>query len=342
MRPAAAILALLLVTPAAFAADPAAPRVVVPTPRHDFGIVPPSEVLEHTFVLRNEGTAPLEIYGVEASCACTATAFDRVVPPGGTGKVTAQVDTRKLKGRTEATLGVRTNDLQNLTVTLTTVVDVRPVLAAFPGYARWSVVRGEKEGSIGQTVWALDGKEFKVLRVEAPAPLSASVRPATEEEKREKVTGAQWRVEATLGPEAPVGPLAGEIEVVTDHPTQPVLRIPVSGFVRPVLHLTPPSGNFGAIDLAKPKRAVFHLQNFATEKIAVLSVETSVPGVEVVLEPEEEGRSYEIELRFAPDMAAGPFRGELKIKTDSAKVPELTIPVSGTIQVAAAQAGNAR
>ncbi len=41
------------------------PKAVYPAAVHDFGTVERGDTLEHTFIVRNEGTAPLEIVSVK-------------------------------------------------------------------------------------------------------------------------------------------------------------------------------------------------------------------------------------------------------------------------------------
>ena len=338
MRRAAAILALSLFAPPAFPADTAAtptalaPKAVAVDPVKDFGTVQPGPTIRHDFVIRNEGTAPLELVGAVPSCECTVTEFDRIIPPGGTGKVSASLDTRVLTGPSKGVIEVTTNDLANLTLTLTTQVNVHHLLLARPGYARWNMVQGEKEGTIGQTMWSQDGKEFEVLEVVAPGFIRTGFRPAQEAELRPGVDGSQWRLELTVDSWAPTGPIAGFVEVKTNHPAQPVMRLPVSGFVRPILHVTPPTGEFGSLQLETGKRAVFHVQNFATELIEVLGVDSTVTGLDVKLSSEEAGRSYRIEVLIPTTMAAGPFEGALRIRTDNSKVPLVEVPLSGTVE----------
>jgi hypothetical protein len=332
------MLALLCAALPAFAAETApaaAPKAVVSVPVHDFGSVPPVEVLQHTFEIRNEGAAPLEITKVETDCKCTATEFDHEVAPGAVGKVTAAVDTRVLNGAVEGVLSVHTNDPSNPVLQLRTKVIVGHILSAKPGYARWNTVQGEKEGVIGQTVWANDGAPFEVLRVEAPPGVKTSFRSANDTELRPDAKGSQWHVEASIDSKAPVGAITGFLEVVTTHPKQPNMRIPISGFVRPVMHSTPPTGELGAITPDGRKSARFFVQNFATEKIEITGADSTVKGAKLEVTPIEDGRSFNVDLILPASMPAGSFTGALRIRTDSAKVPVFEIPLSGTVTKAA-------
>jgi uncharacterized protein DUF1573 len=344
MRVRFAILALLFVgAPVIAAEEPAAPapKAVVVESSHDFGTVPPVEILHHTFEIRNEGNAPLEIQKVESDCKCTATDFDQVVPPGAVGKVNAAVDTKVLNGDVQGLLAVRTNDPAKPVIELHTKVFVRPLLSAKPGYGRWNMVQGEKEGVISQTIWSVDGVDFKVLRVDAPPQFRTSFRAATGDELKSDAKGSQWHVESAVVTTAETGPITGYIEVVTDHPTQPVLRIPVSGFVRPILHMTPPTGDFGEISLPKDLTSTFRLQNFATEKMTIVSAQSTVKGTKVDVVPVDEGRSWDIKLHFPASLATGKFKGVLRVRLDNPKAPVIEVPLSGTVVKAKPATGGA-
>ena len=64
----------------------AAPRVTVSETSHDFGKVFEDRALSHTFVIKNEGDAPLKVEDVDPDCACTVPRYDRVIPPAARGR----------------------------------------------------------------------------------------------------------------------------------------------------------------------------------------------------------------------------------------------------------------
>lgn len=64
-------------------AGEAQPRIVVPETRYDFGRIGPQDMVERTFILRNEGQAPLTISRAYTTCGCTTAEFSSsVIPPG--------------------------------------------------------------------------------------------------------------------------------------------------------------------------------------------------------------------------------------------------------------------
>jgi hypothetical protein len=317
----------------ALAADKPQPKIVVPAPIHDFGTVEKSMKLGHDFELRNEGSAPLLIREARPDCACAVASFDKTIAPGATGKLHVDFDPADMLGPIRKTVVVYTNDPAAPEVHLTIAAVVQPALAMKPGYARYIYVQKEQAGVVTQTVWARDGADFRVLEVKSPYPfLKTAFWEATPEERLPDQAGKQWKITTTLDPESPVGPLEKAVEVITDHPRHRQLELPVSGFVRPVVAVTPPTADLGTRKRGEPFRGTLKVQTFATEPIAVTEVTTDVRGLVPTLETVTEGRVYRVALAFSDDIATGPFSGKLKITTASPKAPVVEVPLSGTIE----------
>jgi hypothetical protein len=302
-------------------------------PVADLGTVVKGDSATHAFVLRNTGDAPVTIERVTSSCGCTVAEFDETIPPGGEGTVRAELDTLMVNGSGSSSIEVYAAGQEAPAVTLQLDYNVVSKLLAHPGYARWIYVQHEPEGTLGQTVYAEDGADFEVVSVESPMPaIAVTFREATPEERVEDFEGRQWRVEPTLDSEAPVGPIVGFLTVHITHPDQKVMQIPVSGFVRPALFVEPQSGALGSLELAAPRRLVFHVRRFATDPIAVTGAETDVPGISARVEPVEEGVRYDVVVELDPAaMAEGPFAGKLRLTTDNEKLPSMTVDLSGTL-----------
>ncbi len=310
----------------------AAPKAVVAETIKDLGVIPKGDKATAVFTISNEGTADLEIHEVRAACGCTVASFDGRIAAGKTGKVTAVIDTTNLYGANSKSLTVFTNDPTNPTIVLTIKSDVKPYLAASPGYARFNTVRYEKEGTITQNLWAEDGNDFKVIKVEAPYSfMRAAFREAKDDENIDRGKGRQWLVDLTLDSDAPVGALTKHLVITTDHPRQKTVKIPVSGFVRPVLAVTPPQVNFRSVDEDETKRTHLLIKNFATEAIQVTSATSDLDNLVVTIDTLEEGRKYRLRLEMKASSKKGPFSGKLTIGTDSSKAPKLEVDIRGTV-----------
>lgn len=308
------------------------PRAQVVESVKNLGTVAQGRTAAAEFTIRNVGSAPLRILEVQSSCDCISVDFDETASPGEGARIHATLDTRAIPSGTPTMITVRTDDPENERIELGLEVMVEPRLAARPEVARWIYVQHEPEGTIEHTVGALDGAEFRILRVETPGPhFRVSYRPATEEVV-EAFSGSQWVVSVTLSEDAPVGPIEGPVSIYTDHPVQELLEIPISGFVRPIAHLTPQDGHFGRIELDRPKNAVFELTNFSAAPLRIEEVQHSLQGLEVRVVEMDAGHRFQIRLTFNPEQArAGDFQETLRIRTDHEHLPVVELPISGTL-----------
>ncbi len=297
----------------------------------DAGKVPVGEPVEVEFTLENRGTAPLEVTQVRPACGCTVAEYDETIAPGATGTVRAVLDTTSLVGPNAKAVTVYTNDPANPRIQLTIKSNPQPFLTVEPGYARFtSFVHDEEDQTQQQLLWTDDFEALEVTGVETPAEwVEASFRPATAAERSEEGTGAQWRIEVTLAKEAPVGPVADQVVVRTNHPRQKSIAIPVSGFVRPMVAVTPPDVDFGKVDPAEEQQWGILVRNFGSAPLAIEGVRSTVPGIEVEVEPLEEGQRYKLVFTPTPALARGPFDGRVELRTNLAEQRTITVGVRG-------------
>jgi len=327
-----ALCAALLVTASLWAAG--APKAAVVEPIKDVGNVAKGEKIVHDFAIKNDGNADLTITNVQPACGCTVAEFDKVIKPGQTGKVHAVVDTSTFSGAIAKGISVFTNDPAAPQIELTLRAKIEPYISVKPGYARYITVQGEaQEGHIVQSLWAPDGSAWDVTSVDSPYPfLKVTFREAKPEERVPDAKGKQWQIEMNLANDAKVGPLSDYVTVHTSHPKQKLVQIPVSGFVRPVIAVTPPTADFGTIELKEPMRKALNIRNFATEPIKVTGVDPNLPkGIEAKLEPLQEGREYQVRVILNPEIGKGPFHGKVTIHTDSPKVPTIEVEFKGIV-----------
>jgi hypothetical protein len=117
-----------------------------------------------------------------------------------------------------------------------------------------------------------------------------------------------------------------------DHPKQKRLRIPVSGFVRPMFAVTPATAQLGDIERGRlPASAGLVLKSFHAEPVELHAATTDVPGIRVEIVPVERGRTFRLRVVLEPTLADGPFAGTIQVRTSNAKRPTIEVPLSGRI-----------
>ena len=309
-----------------------APRVVVTPESQELGVVGLGEEAVAEFLVRNEGGAPMTLAAPKLP---RGTGVEGLVPelaPGESVSLRFGIDTLKAAPDPRQVWTLVTNDPQRPQVPLSVRLDVRPFLLVRPGAARYITVQNAREGTITQTIGAVDGLTFRVLGVDSPVPsLRVSFHEARPEERQQGWTGSQWRVLSTLASRSPVGALTGSIVVHTDHPRQKRAFIPVSGFVRPMLAVTPPEARLGDLDRRRAKPVHLLVKNFAEAPLEVTGVSSDVAGVGVQLEPIEPGRTWRLRLFPIPEGPLGPFEGRLLVYTASPEAPRFEVPLSGRL-----------
>lgn len=326
------LLALLLVPGLPAVAGPA-PRAEVVDPVHDAGVVPRGETVDHDFEIRNSGEAALEIREVRPNCGCSVADFDASIPPGEVGRVRVAVDTTSFRGAIAKGATVFTNDVATPTLRLTLKAEVRPFVEVVPDYVRLLQVRGEEPATTTHRLWFPGDDEAEVTGAGSPFPyIRASVRPAGEEDRDPDGPARQWLLVTELSPEAPRGPLTGEVVVETDHPRRPQRAIPITGFVQEPLTVTPPRIDLGTFAATEPRKASVLVNNVGGEPVRITGVETDVEGLRTEVEEEEGSEELAIYLTLAPGHPPGPVEGTLTVRTTSERLPTLEVPIRGSVR----------
>lgn len=310
----------------------AEPKAIVTNSIVDVGIVPRGDIVEQTFEIVNEGDSALAITEVKPSCGCTVVDYDRTIAPRATGSIKATLNTKGLSGPVAKSIRVYTDDRSNPELKLVIKANIRAYVESEPGYARFLAVRGEGSKTVDQKLYSEEPGDLVVNNVSSPFPfIDVDFREAAEDERLSGKPGRQWVVSATLLANAPEGSFADFVTVNLAHPKLKRLKIPVSGFVQPVVAVLPRVADFGRKDLSVPQSAILEVKNLGAAAVSLGDVETDVAGLVPELEVIDEGRLFRLRLTLDPKMPKGDFRGTLKIPTSSRLQPEISVDVRGTI-----------
>ena len=330
------------------AAPAKAPRLTVVEPVKDFGTVPKGEKLSWSFLVKNTGDADLEIIAARPACGCTVADFDKVIKPGQTGKVTANVDTATFAGPIAKPVTLETNDPTNPSAQITIHAVVKPYVEAHPaGFVRFNLLQGDSE-SQSVTLYSEEEEPFQIVKIESPQEW-IKVDHAKIEDAAQLAAGvgrpgqAQYKINFTVtGNNVKLGPIAEKVRIVTNSKHQPEYTISVSGVIRPTYRVEPTGINFGEVaptDTAATRTIKFRTNNLkAPDAFVVAKAESTVPGVAASVKPTDNKGEYEVTLQVAKDAKPGDIDGAIKVFTSDKVNPTYTIPVKGTIKSAAAPA----
>ena len=279
------------------------------------------------------------------------TEFDKVIPPGREGKVTASVNTDHIKGPTTKSVTVTTNDTANprfvleIKANITVPIDVQPSdniqLQAKLGEAKSSEV----------TISAVDKKPFDIVSIsDVPgiksvmAPVSADGKTGTAKDGKDAVAGksllsgsASYKLTVSTLPDAAVGRTWQTVNVATNHPKVPTLPIHVSLFVQGEVEVVPERVYIQAAAPANPAGVTAPPQPAPSQTVKIRKSEgaplklegvtSSDPDITATLKTVTEGKEYDLEIKYSGKPGRGMVSAQVSVKTNVAKQEQVVIPV---------------
>jgi hypothetical protein len=191
-----------------------APRIVADEPNFNFGTQPNTETIEHTFTIRNDGDASLEIARVRSSCGCTVgKVSSTLLAPGESAEITGRFNLRGRSGPQRSTLTVESNDPQQPRYRLTmngvaqrANVEIRPSTLLF-GALKAGATANRTIEVVGV---AGDGFDLTEVRLESD-PFSAG--------EPEQLAPHHYRIPVQFTAAGDAGERQAIVTVLTSHPS---------------------------------------------------------------------------------------------------------------------------
>ncbi len=301
----------------------------------DFGMVPKGDKIKALFKVKNTGKAPLEIQQVRPTCGCTVANFDHTIPPGGAGKIEAEVDTAEFSGPITKAVLVFSNDPINPQVNLVIKADVRSYIEVLPRplVIFRNVLQGEP-ATEKLILSSADGTDFKVEGTEASGgPYQIAYRELGEKERIPDRKGSQWEVSITVPANAPEGMLNQKVVVKTTSPKAPEVTINITGAVRPVVQVIPPEVNFGSVaGDALVGHNVLVINNRQGAELTLSDAKVDNPNFTTEVIPLQAGQRFQVAVSMKAGTPKGDQRGTLTIKTSDPARKVIEVPVLATVQ----------
>ena len=251
------------------------------------------------------------------------TEFDKVIPPGGVGKVTASLDTSHYKGPITKSVQVTTGDPGARPVVLLLKAEIVTVIDVAPSNTPVLRTTAGEPKPTELTVSAADGKAFDVLAVQADPSVRVAVRPdPPTPAARHPAQGAHGRpvasgsnryvVTVTPTPKAPVGSSIAIVKLSTNQPKVVPQRLEVQpGPEAPVLH----------VKISKPGGGT----------LKILEVASSDPEFKATTSAIAKGREYDLAVRYTGKPGRGPVNSRITVKTDEPQQRTIVIPLTGRL-----------
>lgn len=306
------------------AAAAAAPKLTLAEPVVNVGAVDCGVVLKQRFVLRNDGDAPLELSWTPPP-ELKLLHGDKSIAPNASGAVEVEADTSTLS-LPELKLRIRgkSNDPAQAEFTLEIQGKLNFAVIAQPPYVRVISVKTETAASMIK-LKSVDDAPFRVLEATSKDNMfTFSALPAG--------AATQHEIRAVLSPDWKVGPLVGWIDLRTDHPRRPKVRLHVSGFLRPALQASPPEMDFGNVPAAEGLKRSAKVTNYLAPPAEFDTPECASPFIRIETEVTSPGRVLELRVQILPGAPKGPFNATIRVRTKLPLGSTTEIPVRAVIQ----------
>lgn len=326
------ILAAALIAGSSFLSDAWAETrrgvLEVPEKIFDFGSAPQGQKVVHEFDFKNSGNADLVIQRMAPSCGCTAVfATDNIIKPGQVTKIKAEFDTSGFTGSKTKTIDVFTSDLDSPQVSLVIKGTVLPSITVDPPRLDY-----------GEVVPSKDGEALrKIVSVSLASGSDLSISDAKVFSKYitvERIAGddhaAKFAVK--IDPTMPRGPMRERVVVELKGGKHPnVVTVPVVGFVRGSVRVSPLTVSVGIIEGKSPIERTAKIENTGKAPLKVLGVSTTSDAVKASVSEIQPGQTYVVKISVDPSKVRADLRASVEIETDLPEEERITINVFGVM-----------
>ncbi len=193
----------------------------VPGTSIEFGEFIQGQKAQKVVQLKNIGMDTLRIGEVKAACGCTATLLSKKnLGPGEMSDLSITFDTHAYTGRVTKQVYIASNDSANPKLTISFTANITPVLMISPQY--FAFEKATMDTTMYRTINIKNGLQKESVKITSVHSDSSAIKLTLL--KNELMPGEQTQLQAEFHPTKP-GSLQGDVELTTDHPNLPVLKI---------------------------------------------------------------------------------------------------------------------
>jgi len=209
----------------------------------DFGSVPRGPALTHPFRVTNKTRGPVRISNVRVSCGCTtATALKTDLAPGEATAILVHMDTTRFTGVRSVTIYVQFDRPEFEEVRLWIQANARNDFAVTPDTLAFGQVKRAGTPTAAVTI-TFYGSDVRVVEAKTESNyIRTAVRPV-----RRQDSEVAYELRARLRADAPVGKWYSDVWLLTDNPTIPQVRVPLTVEIESSLSISPEAVTLGQV-----------------------------------------------------------------------------------------------
>lgn len=308
-----------------WAQDASAPIIKFSKDTHDFGTIEKGSKVVTEFEFVNAGKSVLTIEDVKTSCGCTtATPEKREYQPGEKGVIPVTFDSSRFANKITKTITVMSNDPENSKYYLKILGNVESEIEAKPTLVSlYNVKREDTEREI-------EISSNKLAKLEVSDITSdldfVTVKTQAVDDKNVKL------LINIMGSKAPktTTTFRGEVKLKTNGEKVNEISIPVHLKFEEPIRVLPRFISFFGSKKGEARTVTVVLTSTDKKPFKVLSASADIEGVSVA--PSNESiDQHQVEVKLSESAAEGKFAGFLIMKTDMEDMPEIRIPIRGSV-----------
>jgi hypothetical protein len=192
----------------------------------DFGDVLSFTPAKRILIIKNLGTETLTLSNIDASCGCTATLLSNDhIAPNDSSTLTITFNSKQFAGKVHKAVSIVTNDTTNRAIDIKFTANVLRILEIEPEYLfiRTAI---DSTGYQNTVIKNVGSDTIKILSV-----ISTSNLITTKLTKDIIKPSEETTLSATFTPKSN-GIVNGNVELKTDHPKLPLLKVRFVGWVK--------------------------------------------------------------------------------------------------------------
>lgn len=318
--------------------DPAQSPLAFEAMNHDFGNIPDTAMVSHTFKFTNKLDKQVTIHTATGSCGCTVPDLPtKVFAPGQSGEMTVTFNPQNRRGAQPKQVTITYAEPAGTPNTILTITsNVQPLMVIEP-MKMYLMEVDSRQGKTTEITVSGRKADFKVEGVTTSNPnLEITVG-----EKRETLvegeTFQQYPVSVTVKPGAPLGEFQTELAIRTNEPSAATSNYVFVADVVGELKATPNKLTLRAYTPNIPFANVVTLESRSGKAFKVTSVEVEGrDDMQLVADVEPNnmtGRpAYTVRLNGVTPDVTGLVSGEIVVHTDMTDTPVIRLPFSTSIR----------
>lgn len=294
----------------------------------DAGDVWRGEDAHYVFHIKNTGDAPLEIEATP-NCGCTVANYDKLIAPGGEGKIEADVHTTNFRGKVTKVIDVKSNDLDAPSMSLHLVANIKSIITIAPSESPLIGLKSDAPTIQELEIKIADKEPVQITRVSCSAAYAtAKVDPMPAE------NGTAYKVTVTIDPSAPMGRSAFIVSAFTTSKREP--QVNIMAICEKGIVVMPQSAYMGTIEpqAVLPLNAVITISR-REGKLNIQKIDNDDPKLDVKQVTMKEGQQYQLHLRYRGGWPAGLVQRKIVVHTDDPAQPRIEILVMANVITAA-------